>query len=273
MSRIGITEWQNPNNGLYVCRLHHTADPFKRTAEWIAATKRNLPKRGYDREYDISWTTPEGEPVTPEYGDTIHCRKLTVIPGQRGLAMWDFGYVSPVVLFGQLTIHNQLHILRELCPFNTPLADLIPMAKAVMLNLFGITPVVHFGDPAGENQTDLGSSVQVLQLHGIRIHATRPGTEISYAKLRERLRTSVYIPGIGQEPTFLIDPLCQNTREALGGAFHLSPHPPYRVVKVHPYKDCVDALRYGNDNLSREQTTFYADMHKMAHIDMLEIGP
>lgn len=273
MSRVGITEWKNEQNGLYVCRLHHTADPEKRTPEWIASTKQNLPKRGYDREYDISWTTPEGEPVTPEYDDTIHCRTLKVIPGQRGLVFWDFGYVSPVALFAQLSLHAQLHILRELCPFNTPLRDLIPMVQATILTLFGVGEVSHFGDPAGENQTDLGSSAQTLKEHGIRLHATRPGTEISYAAFRARLNQRVYVPGVGQEPAFLIDPLCQNTREALGGAFHLSPHPPYRPVKKHPYKDCIDAGRYGNDNLSREQTSFYADMHRMAVIDMVEVGP
>jgi hypothetical protein len=266
--RIGIEQRQNPGNGLTVIRLHYTADPVKRTPEWKAETSRNLHPRTWRREYEIDWASPEGEPVVPEYQEGTHCRMFEWDPTLRCLRFWDFGFVSPVVLFGQLTVFGQLRIRRELCPFNTPLDQLMDAVSAVTVELGGRdlslqtdtwdvggaeqpegAPTFDAGDPAGTNQTDLGASAEVLGRAGIMLHTTRPGTELSYAGLRKRFLRQVMEPGVGPVPAIVMHPECPNLRSALGGAFHLGSLPPHRPVKTHPEKDLVDALRYGEDNI------------------------
>jgi hypothetical protein len=181
---------------------------------------------------------------------------------------WDFGFVSPVCLFGQLTFFGQLRIRRELCPFNTPLDQLVGGVRAITMELGGGDAILDrtlavdiggrdeeapetfdAGDPAGTNITDLGSSAEVLGNHGIVLHTTRPGTELSYAGLRSRFLQYVVEPQVGPVPAIIIHPDCRNLRAALSGAFSLSSTPPYRPVKTHPEKDLVDALRYLEDNI------------------------
>lgn len=264
--RPGVEQWTNPRNGLTVVKLHYSADPRKRTPEWKAEASRNMHPRAWRREYEIDWASPAGEPVVPEYVEAAHCRAFEWDRRLRLLRGWDFGYVSPVVLFGQLTLFGQLRIRRELAPFNTPLDQLIDGMRALTLELGGADAMLgddaldiagqhskeeafDAGDPAAENFTDLGSSAEVLGQHGLVLHTSRPGTEVSYARLRKRFLRQVMEPGVGPVPAILIHPECPNLRSALSGAFHLGPLPPYRPVKTHPEKDLVDALRYLDDNI------------------------
>jgi hypothetical protein len=271
--RPGVEQWINPRNGLTVIRLHYSCDPKKRTEEWKAQTAANMHPRTWRREYEIDWASPEGEPVVPEYREETHCRDFAWDTTLRLLRFWDFGFVSPVCLFAQLTVFGQLRVRRELCPFNTPLDQLLDAVESITLELGGTdalltqrdawdvggrervegpTPTDAFdaGDPAGRNHTDLGSSADVLSAHGIILHTTRPGTEVSYANLRQRCLRAVMDPGSGAPvPAFLIHPDCPNLRAALAGAFYLEPLPPHKPHKSHPEKDLIDALRYGEDNL------------------------
>lgn len=286
--RIGVEQRQNPGNGLFVVRLHYTADPLKRSPEWKAETSKNLHPRTWQREYEINWASPEGEPVVPEYQEGTHCRMFDWDTSLRCLRFWDFGFVSPVVLFGQLTVYGQLRIRRELCPFNTPLDQLMDAVAAVTMELGGRdagfkadtwdvggkedeTPTFDAGDPAGTNQTDLGASAEVLGKSGIILHTTRPGTEVSYAGLRKRFLRQVMEPGQGPVPAVVIHPECPNLRSALGGAFHLGPLPPHRPVKTHPEKDLVDALRYGEDNIRSLVQAKNNLLHKVATEDQREM--
>jgi len=288
--RPGVRQWTNKLNGFFVLSLHYTADPAKRDPAWKAKTSKGMHPRAWRREYEIDWASPEGEPVVPEYDEATHVRALVVDPGLRLLRFWDFGFDSPVVLFGQLTLWDQLLIHRELCPFNTTLRQLIPAAEAVAKQLLGLdaylgglraddftgheasdtgdyafptqprpgtfsAPLVperrvfDAGDPEGYSQKSLGMEAGVMAQHGLRLHIARPGTPESYAAIRARFLRRIMVPGRGQEPAILIDPSCRKLRQALGGAFCRSVLPPYRPKKDHPFKDLVDALRYGNDNL------------------------
>lgn len=299
--RPGIETWRNPGNGLAVLQIHYTADPRKRDPDWQHKTFRGMTPRARKREYEIDWSAPEGEPVIPEYDPKIHRRVCEVDPQLRLLRGWDFGFDSPVVLFGQLSLHGQLRILDELCPFNTSLASLVPMTKAKtlqllgsqalgrdeddldlggsdeMLELFGLrpenlpSPVMDAGDPAGAHRTSLGAEIEVLSALGIQIHTIRPGTEESYEHLRGRLQKQIFTPERGYEPAFVVHPRCQNLHTALAGGFSRSPNAPYKPVKSHPAKDLVDALRYLNDNLDQMSQTVDAKMRAMALADVKEL--
>ena len=247
--RTGISEWRNPRNAFFVCKLHYTADPSKRSGEWRKKTSEGLSLRAWQREYEISWTSPEGEPVVPEFDANFHVRDTAITRDSKLLRFWDFGAVSPVVLFGQLSPYGQVLIHRELCPFNTPLDQLLPTVKAISLDLVTRTDYFDAGDPEVDSVGSLGSIADLLQRAGITMHTNRPGKEVSYATIRDKFLKRVYVPRLGHEPAVIISPRCPNLIEALSGGFHLSAHPPYRAVKAHPMKDLVDALRYGFDNL------------------------
>lgn len=286
--RPGVEQWQNARNGLLVVRLHYSADPRKRTPEWKAEASANMHPRSWRREYEIDWASPEGDPVIPEFREDLHVRDFAWDRSLRLLRFWDFGYVSPVVLFAQLTFFGQLRVRRELAPFNTPLRQLLESMRAVTLELSGRSipdPTDAYdvggaevedkgafdaGDPAGVNQTDLGSSAEVLGDAGIIIHTTRPGTELSYANLRDRFLRNVVDPNEGPVPAILIHPDCPALRAACAGAFHLAALPPYKPVKTHPEKDLVDALRYGEDNIRALIPTTTHRLHAMATSEIRE---
>ena len=268
-----------------VVRLHYTADSHKRDPAWKTATGRNMHPRDWQREMEIDWSAPEGAPVVPEFQEITHVREFSWDSSLKCLRGWDFGAVSPVVLFAQLTLWGQLRIRRELCPFNTPVNQLWPMVQAVTVELAGREVLLDgeavvdlagrevpfdAGDPAGFNQTDLGSSAEYLAAQGVLLHAARPGTEVSYADLRGRFLRQVMEPGHGPVPAILVHPECRLLRGALSGGFHLSPFPPYKPVKVHPEKDVVDALRYLHDNLAGANKRAHEEQRRMAAADAQE---
>jgi hypothetical protein len=267
MPRPGITEWRNERNSFFVLRLHYTADPGKRSPQWKAKTSEGLTSRAWQREYEISWTSPEGEPVVPEFDANRHVRESPIARDQKLLRFWDFGAVSPAVLFCQLSPYSQLLVHRELCPFNTPLDQLLPIVKAISLDMVTRSDYFDAGDPEVDSVGSLGSIAELLARHSIHMHTNRPGKEISYAGLRDRFLKSVYIPRIGHDPAVLISPRCPNLIEALSGGFHLSSYPPYRPVKAHPMKDLVDALRYGFDNLDAAGADRAVELKKLASGD------
>ena len=297
--RPGVEEWRNPQNRMAVVQLHYTADPRKRTAAWKAQAQRGMRPRDWQREYEISWSAPEGEPVIPEYNGAIHRRPLQFDPQLRLLRFWDFGFDSPVVLFAQLALNDQLRILRELCPFNTSLAMLVPMVKALTIQMMGPSllddqmdvgghegfdplgmskapktaadRVFDAGDPEGNSQKSLGCEIEILQDLGIRIHTARPGTEESYQALRGRVARQVQAPRGGLEPAFVLDPAgCPMLHEALAGAFCRSTLPPYKPKKDHPFKDLVDAARYGNDNLASATGATWSLAQQAAKADRID---
>jgi hypothetical protein len=264
----GLRAWTNPRNGFSVLRIHYTADPDKRTPEWLEAARAGMPERGWRREYELDWHAPEGEPVLPEFDPTLHVRAQKVDGALRILRGWDFGYVTPAVVFCQCDPFGQLRVLDEVVPFNTPLDSLVAIVKQRTIDRFGRGDLVFdAGDPQAEAQMDTGSIRSLLTRLGVILSTSRPGTDVSYERLRARLRQSVYVPGVGQRSSFVVDPRCVHLIEALSGAFHLSDHPPYRPVKQHPYKDITDALRYLSDNLDATNLRYQDDIKRMSRAD------
>ena len=128
--------------------------------------------------------------------------------------------------------------------------------------------VAERGDPAATAETDLGSVIRVLRAQSIYLATSRPGTESSYERLRARFRDSLFDYHSRQLVAAIVfDTSCRTLIEACAGAFHLSPHPPYKPIKVHPFKDVVDALRYGNDNLQPMNVQFQQAMRQLATND------
>lgn len=264
----GIQVWRNAKNRFVVARVHYTADAEKRTPEWRARAKAGMPERGWRREYEISFDTPEGEPVFPEFDPARMVRPLQVNPAARLLRFWDFGHVCPCVTFHQLDVWGRLLGLRELVLWGSSLDQQIEAVKAMTVELMG-KPVDCFdaGDPAGEAMTDLGQVTSELAKAGILLHTMR-SREGSYQALRQRFLRAVQVPGEGPSAAYLVDPVgCPHLVRALSGGFHKSPRPPYKPVDAHPAKDLCDTVRYGNDNLLGATSDHVAAMREMARAD------
>lgn len=76
-SQEGLQIWRNSGNGMCVCRLHYSADPNKRSEEWLIEAKAGLSEGRYKKEYEIEWDALDGQKVFPEI---ITCRQQIVVP-------------------------------------------------------------------------------------------------------------------------------------------------------------------------------------------------
>ena len=266
----GLTTWVNAVNHFTIVKLHYSADPAKRDPAWKESAKQGMPERGWQREYELSFEAPLGLAVTPEFSAN-NIRVTKVLPGARILRGWDFGAVSPAVIFGQVDIHGRKLIHDELVIGHVTLDSLVDAVKARTVERFGRgEPCFDAGDPAGEAIQDLGQIRRVLMLHGIMLTTGR--SKDSYDDLRKELLRQVLIPNEGLSPALVIHPRCVTLIEALQGAFHYSDRPSQRdpkPVPVHPYKDVVDALRYLNDNLGAASSTHFEQMKQIAQADIV----
>lgn len=61
----GLTLRRN-KNGFTVLRLHYTADPAKRSPEWIAEARSGMDEARFLREYEIDYGAARGRKVFPE---------------------------------------------------------------------------------------------------------------------------------------------------------------------------------------------------------------
>lgn len=101
--QVGLRIWQNDKNGFVVARLHFTADPRKRSDEWIAASKRGMSNAKWEQEFNISYNSQQGEKAFPEIysrREEIVDRLGPYIDGQwpGDLPMWggfDYGAKNP----------------------------------------------------------------------------------------------------------------------------------------------------------------------------------
>ena len=101
--QTGLRIWQNARNGFVVCRLHFTADPRKRSEDWIAASRRGMSAAKWEQEFNINYSAQQGEKAFPE----IISRRSEIVtregPYVEGLwptdiPMWgglDYGVKNP----------------------------------------------------------------------------------------------------------------------------------------------------------------------------------
>jgi len=62
----GLRIWTNDKNGFTIARLHFTADPRKRSEDWIAASKRGMSAAQWEQEFNINYSAHQGERAFPE---------------------------------------------------------------------------------------------------------------------------------------------------------------------------------------------------------------
>jgi hypothetical protein len=264
----GVTEWDCPRNGVHVVEVHYTADPQKRDPQWKREAQRGMPPRGWAREMEIAWEIAQGEAVLPEYVAAEMRRPLTVNPAGRLLRGWDFGQVCPVTLFAQVDVHGRLLIVGELVLEHAALTQQIEAVRAMTLELLGAAgPCFDAGDPEALHEMELGSIRRVLLDYGIVLQTFGGRGERSYDALRQRLLRRVRVPGEAlPSPALLVDPRCPILHAALAGGFARHPKTG-KPQAAHPYKDCVDALRYLHDNIQGASSEWMDKLKQIARVD------
>lgn len=65
--QTGLRIVKNPKNHFVVVTLHYTADPGKRSPEWISEARAGLSPAKWSREYEIEYFAMMGEPIFPEF--------------------------------------------------------------------------------------------------------------------------------------------------------------------------------------------------------------
>lgn len=99
----GVTEYRN-TRGHCVLYVHHTADPNKRSEEWIEQVKKEEGELAYEVEHNLKWLLPVGKPVFQGFRKDTYCRPykeygvLEDVPLEEG---WDFGGHHPAWVCGQ----------------------------------------------------------------------------------------------------------------------------------------------------------------------------
>lgn len=93
----GLKLWLNGKNRIYCGRIHYTADPARRSAEWKAAAMRGMSLYQWQQEHEINYAARGGRPVFPMLDREIHmmagrAEVLQIGPRQWGLRVQ--GYID-----------------------------------------------------------------------------------------------------------------------------------------------------------------------------------
>lgn len=200
----GVKIWKNPKNDFCIFDLHYTADPAKRSKEFINSIRLKLPKRDWQQEYEKVWDSFEGMPVYEDWNKKVHAT-MSAAP-QIGLPLlrgWDFG-LTPACVIGQLQ-GNKLIVLREFTALNQGVDKFSDWVLPSCNMLFPGYDWIDFIDPAGVNrdQSNEGSCAQVLDSKGLKCIAG----EVTFVKRQKAVTKflttfdkgepcfEVYIPG------------------------------------------------------------------------------
>lgn len=214
----GVTEYIK--NGAYIARVHYTADPDKRSKEWLKEQKQGTETKAWEREYEINWEVSLEEPYYPEFHYETHVASSPLIADKRRPLELGFDYgLTPATIICQTTAKGQLLILKECQSWDVGMRNHAKALKADLAAYFYGFSLNCVGDPAGNqrSQADEKTANQILRDDfGWYI---QPGA-ISQTERAEAVRwflTSLTSDG---KPMLLVDPSCTWIISALSGGYH-----------------------------------------------------
>ena len=107
----GLDTWTN-QNGFVVLRCHYTADPRKRTAEWVQKTRQGMEDPDqWDSEMEISFKSVAGISTFRPFTIPTHMTELSFNQELESARSWDFGYKKPAVGWFQVDGNNRVYWL------------------------------------------------------------------------------------------------------------------------------------------------------------------
>jgi len=116
----GLRIYENPKNQFTICYLHYTADPRKRTAQWLKEAQAGMSPAKFAREYEIDFGAVFGERVFPELLENIPNivipkEKMPIFPTtQVYYGGFDFGIRNPTSFHIYTLLDGVLYAVWEL---------------------------------------------------------------------------------------------------------------------------------------------------------------
>lgn len=233
----GVKTWVCPDNGFTVVRLHYSADPRKRTAEWKRAARSGLTYAEWMREYEIQWSSFDGVPV---YGDDfsrqfhVSDKPLEWAKGYPVVRGWDFGLGAGgmACVFAQLLSSQRLLLYKEITASDTDIEHFAPEVHRLSGEWFP-SAVKWFDiiDPTGFNRSQINKLKSCASVVNEKCHTKcEPGAA---SKLVRRRAVSKYLQrNVKGLPAFLVDASgCPMIVSGLEGGYH------YPIAKDGQLKD------------------------------------
>ena len=217
----GLKAWDNPVNKFRVLRLHRTADPHKRTQQWIDLTRAGLATSDWLREYELIWEALDGRPVyADEWGPEFHSSRTPLgwNPAFVVCRGWDFG-LYPACIFTQLFPHSRLMVLRECVGIDIDTERFAYEVNRLSGEWFPNANFIEFVDPSGKNRagTDGRSYTNILSKKPLRAKRIVLGAISIVAR-----RTAVVdflkdnVKGLA---SLLVDPSCEHLLKGFNGGY------------------------------------------------------
>jgi len=225
----GIREYKNPKNGFLVLDVKYTADPRKRTPEWLAEARAGMPTAQWQREYGDLWTVYEGKPVYADFNPVVHEVHGPLVPPRRHrlISGWDAGPtdVSLAWVLGITSVgQRRVQIIDEYQVEDGDVEDFIQVIMSRVridwAKLGGRSLDIVDQSMFTPSGIERRSLVDYMRRHGL---SPQPG-EISFAKRRgviENMLTSFSVVDASGKiiPDLTIHERCQFLREAMRGGY------------------------------------------------------
>ncbi len=204
--------------------LHYSADPAKRSQEWLykekfGTTIEGVPIAGcsgvdeftWRKEYELSFDFPKGEPVVPEFKKELHCTAYTSYgqfikdkPLEVGV---DFGSRFPAAVFMQRDSLNRLIIHDGLLPANENLDRFLIRVDNFIKTRFPDAKKINFYcDPAGASRSGQGTAPPAVEFI-YNFFKIKPQYRMSKPSDRARGIRKLASQLIGTAPGLIVNPL------------------------------------------------------------------
>src|SRR3990167_3485278 len=209
---------KNPINKFTVVRLHFSADPEKRTAEWLEEARRGLSERGWMREYEIDYTYFAGKPFFPDFQDwNIATGPFTYKPGSYMYRGWDYGFHHPCCVIVTINDKDQAIIVKSILGKDEGIKDFGMRVRRYCEANYPGAKWIDAGDPAGEQKSDKSeeTSVEMLNLLGIVVQSRKQPIGLGAEIIRNKLKMRV-----DGKPGLLVDPEQHDVIDGFKGGIH-----------------------------------------------------
>lgn len=209
---------KNPKNKFTVVTVHYSADPNKNTPEWIAEAKAGLSERGWNREYEIDYSTYAGKPFFPEFKNyNIASENIEYQPNETLYRGWDFGFHRPMCLVTKLNQFDQWCWMKCILGEDEGIRAFGARVKRFCQAEYPSAKYIDAADPAGKQKTDKSdhTSIEILNAMDIwpqyRKQEIKEGAEIIRQKLKMRADGKVGL---------LVDPRETSIIDGFKGGIH-----------------------------------------------------
>ncbi|MFC1562851.1 hypothetical protein ACFL4Z_02230 [candidate division KSB1 bacterium] len=231
--------------------LHYSMHPLK-DENWLKEAKKGISIERWNQEQELSLET-SGNRVYERFSAITHVIDWHYEEALSVYRAIDFGYHTPVVLWLQVTVNDEVIVFNEWIGENNTISELFHHINIVDAKI-GITEddvEMTYCDPAGKAVTDKGiSSVDYLEENGIKLSYRSSSVCAGIALVREKLMDA-------SGNVFL--KISRNCKRTISDFMHYSK----RNKSEEPKKDNVsdhtmDALRY-----------FFVNYFDSAHVNSI----